>query len=256
MECLRKPLFGRRWLLIAGLFAIIMMVSPAAFADQTAPALTPGNQIPAFPTADDPGTLLDSMASTTTCNACQPGFSGYEDITVTSAVYLDGMTGTLNFLYQVYNHPDSSDAAGVQLFSVNNFAGYATGVGFNDAGSTIPGGVFMDETTSASGCGTGGSAGMLPCNPEPELVGRSADGITLSWNYGVSGSDFIVPGLYSSVMYVETNATTYSIGGAHTNDGVALNYSAFQPAPEPASLALIGGGLLLLAGFRKAVKKH
>lgn len=253
MECSTKTQLvnRRRWSMIAGFLATaLLMQSRAALADQTAPLLTPGETSVPVVTLDNPGTLLATNTDTETCTVVPGGCAaGYTQVTLVSAVYQDTKSGFLNFYYQVYDSVNSTDPAGVQVVSMNNFDG-STRVGYRDDGAGLSGPVFSNTSGTAN----------------PELINRSSlAGNTITFDYNATGSDYILPGDYSAVMVIETNATLFGAGAAHTNDGVALNFQAFEPtnsvtvpvgAPEPASLALIGGGLLLLGGLRKAAKRR
>jgi hypothetical protein len=77
-------------------------------------------------------------------------------------------------------------------------------------------------------------------------------------NIGVIGfsallvSNRIGLGETSNVLIVSTNTLHFKLGNAEVLDGGSVTVKAFQPGiPEPATMALLGGGLLVLAGIRK-----
>jgi hypothetical protein len=248
MECLRNSQFFRRRALIAvGIVALAMTVSPSAMATLTGTMpVTPGTQV--FPglitPGTDPGTLLASMDAPWTFSTTAGTTSGQ----LYSAVFQE-MGGTLDFYYQVLN--DGNSATSLERESSTNFIGYSNPafVGYWLDGSTLPT-TCTNSPCQVSAWQTGDVA--------PSTADVSPDGSTVGFNFcsGTGCNGRILQGQSSSVLVISTTATSYSLGNAELLDGGSVTVAAFQPAPEPASLALIGGGLLLLAGFRKAVKKH
>jgi hypothetical protein len=57
----------------------------------------------------------------------------------------------------------------------------------------------------------------------------------------------------SPVLVISTNAMLFTAGNASVIDGGVTTVAAFEPAavPGPASLLLLGGGLLALGGVRR-----
>ena len=61
------------------------------------------------------------------------------------------------------------------------------------------------------------------------------------------------PGETTAILVIKTNAFNYTAGITGIIDGTTTNTPSYAPtaAPEPASMAMIGGGLILLASLRK-----
>jgi hypothetical protein len=73
----------------------------------------------------------------------------------------------------------------------------------------------------------------------------------IGFNFDQFG-DEIQAGETTVQLVIETNAISFTSGFVSAQDGTAGSGVAYQPlaaVPEPASLALVGGGFLTLGGF-------
>jgi len=148
----------------------------------------------------------------------------------TAMVFADPSNGfcsnCLDFVYQFTNHGPDPNAR----FSMSSFAGFMVDAGTN------PFGVHDPNTVSRSVVLNGG---------------------VVSFNFDQFGNE-IVPGETTVELVIQTNALSWVPGFLSAQDGTAGSGIAFQPAgtpvPEPASLMLLGGGLLAVGGLLR--KKH
>ena len=206
-----------------------------------ATVLTPGTggQLPDIFPGCSGCTLLasrDTGVVTTTSNGVTLSFD------LVAAVYADPSNtfgaGNLDFMYQVTNEGRSNDSIG--RVTTTNFTGYLTDVGFATSGSSLPGGIFVNGIVA------------------PGLVDRNTAS-TVGFGFAVPPLFALIgPGQASTVLIIQTNATSFQLGNANVIDGQAISTDAFGPAggtppvPEPSSIILMGCGL---AGMVRVIRK-
>jgi hypothetical protein len=129
-------------------------------------------------------------------------------------------SGCLDFVYSFTNHgPDINERFSMARFG-SSVAGHMVDVGVNP----------------------------LSTGFKPQTVDRSANGEVIGFNYITFD---INPGQSTVQFVIETNAKHFGSGEVSAQDGVAGFNTAFQPSavPEPSSLAMLGGGLIVVGGF-------
>ena len=190
--------------------AFIVMSLPAR-----ASVLCPGCSVPSSPLIPG-GTLLAAVSGTITTVPFTVSYMEW--------VYADPLntwcTNCLDFVYQFAN----SGPGSLQRFSMYSFAGVSADVG------TDPYGVH-----------------------DPVSIDRDLTGATIGFNYPTSSSDEIQPGQTTPLLVIETDAMAYTSSGsiavARVFGEVAVQ--GYEPvvAPEPSSLGLMAGGLLVVGRF-------
>jgi hypothetical protein len=71
----------------------------------------------------------------------------------------------------------------------------------------------------------------------------------VSFNFGSQGAGILIPGSYSDLLIIRTDATSYTTGTiGFTDGGNSTGLSGFAPGsnPEPASVVLLAGCLACL----------
>jgi hypothetical protein len=136
-------------------------------------------------------------------------------------VYLNPLTNGLDFYYQVHNNAASADA--IEHISVYDFKVFSTNVWFIGGGLT-----------------------------PPSYASRGATGDSIDFWYGLFGAGPLLnPGQTSDWLLVQTNATIVDGGGMSLIDSGSTNVFTYGPTaiPEPATLIMLGSGLVGLAGY-------
>ena len=168
------------------------------------------------PTPSTPG---GTLMATTSGIVATPTFSTDYTTWVFSDPANVWCANCLDFVYQFTNHgPDVN-----QRYTMFNFGNFMIDAGTN------PFGVHDPITVSRSTL----NAGQV-----------------ISFNFD-QFADEIQPGTTTVQLVIETDATHFIPGWLSVQDGTASFGAAFQPSviPEPASLVLMGSGLMAVGGF-------
>jgi len=217
-----------KWSILVFACAAVLAPSVLAYPLGATTALTLGGTVlPPLQSAPLGGTLVASAVDKQPWTITSA--AGTASGTLTSAVYMEpaGMGGTLDFMYQL-TVTSGSDTIG--RITMSSFAGFMTNVGY----STDVFGPFVAGTRI------------------PDTADRTSDSV-IGFNYNVPAGDVILNGQTTEVLIISTNAKNWIAGTASPHDGSGAIVPAFEPGtvPEPATMALLGGGLLALAGIRR-----
>ena len=144
------------------------------------------------------------------------------------------LSGTLSFYYQLSNDALSQD--GISRFANTSFTGWATDVNYR-----------LDAMVGIAG------GSILPGTQQGSEATRSVDGSVVGFNFIAApvGAGVLAQGTTSLWHVIRTDATTYIPGNTAIINGGNVNVQTFAPAPEPATLGLVGLGALALLRRRR-----
>jgi len=210
---------------ITAAVALLFFMTTAAGANQLTPGTGGAPDTLTLPTG---ATLVGEKTGSFTINGGGANGAG----TFVDAVY--STTSGLDFLYQITVTSGDVSEVNANNFLLATYGGVTpkADVGYLTAGATA---IFATPTASL--------------NPTTAAFGLSG---SIDWSgFGGTGAD-LSTGDTSVVLAIFTNNTASVAGFATFQDGgTSGNNPAFEPVPEPASIALFGSGLLGLAGFAR-----
>lgn len=173
-----------------------------------------------FPVAGEVGPLGGTIIASQTQPFASAAFSGTVYGAVISGDVTNPFIGGLTFVYIVHNNAASTN--GIHRFTHNGYAGFLT-----DASYEVP------------------AAGLIPTNVDRTSIPADG-GDVIGWDFPVfSPFGQILPGMTTSTLVVQTNATNWQFNIGHVIDGATADMNVYSPAiPTPGCAGLLGLGLM------------
>jgi len=200
--------------------------------------LAPGQPLGATPDAiaAGPATLTvladqTAMYTLTNVGGTVVGMGTVREMVVKGDTLTNSTPGGLDFMFQI-----TSTMGTISQATLTSYASFTTDVAAVSALTQNPNlpGAHQFATDTAGGVVVGN-------------VTRQGNGVGVS--YGFNDANFGA-GTISQIMLIRTNALSWDgLGTVALVDGGSGNTVAFEPTPEPASLTMLGIGLVGMAGY-------
>jgi len=148
--------------------------------------------------------------------------------------------GGLVFIYHI-----AGVSGDLSSLNVSNFMNGGTWKTDVSAVSTAIQNPLLPIGTAPFVPGTTANGILDPANPLPLTRGVTGTGVQFNYDKTLTVAPFS-----TLVMIVRTNAPEFTTGGNESiQDDISTNVTSFQPTPEPASMTLLGIGLLGMGGY-------
>jgi hypothetical protein len=183
-----------------------------------------------FPSPAEPDPIGGAVVGSVTAPFSAPTFSGSLKTTVLSGDTSNPFPGGLTFVYQLIN--DATSTTQLARLSLSDFSSFKV-----DASYQVP------------------AVGVVP----PAVIDRNTDDVIgFSFLGAPLGPGAIGSGKSSSVLVLQTDATTFTDSRARVIDGSTAEMPTLAPragggVPEPASVGILGS---VLAGLALRRRRH